>query len=122
MMITSGTSPSAAGARRRGGYTLTLNSRGQNAASITTRKEQPMVLSLARRWWILAIRGAAAVAFGILTFVAPASSIYALVILFGAYAIVDGAFNLGLAFRGIGVGRRWGSLTVSLILQGIASI
>ena len=77
-----------------------------------------MAMSLAHRWWILAIRGAAAVAFGILTFVAPASSIYALVILFGAYAIVDGAFNLSLALRGVGMGRRWGSL----IFQGVVSI
>jgi len=83
-----------------------------------------MVTSLARRWWVLAIRGLAAVAFGVLSFVAPGSSIYALVILFGAYAIVDGAFNLGLAFRGAGAvtvastGRRWGSL----IAQGVASI
>ena len=66
----------------------------------------------------LAIRGAAAVAFGILTFVAPASSIYALVILFGAYAIVDGACNLSLAFRGVATGRRWGSP----IFQGITSM
>jgi uncharacterized membrane protein HdeD (DUF308 family) len=75
-------------------------------------------MMLARRWWILAIRGAAAMLFGLLTFVAPASSLYALIILFGAYAIVDGAFDIGLAFRGQHAGRHWGSL----LFQGAISI
>jgi len=77
-----------------------------------------MAMTLARRWWMLAIRGAAAVAFGLLTFVAPASSLYALVILFGAYAIIDGAFDLGMAFQGRAGGRRWGSL----IFEGMVSV
>jgi len=77
-----------------------------------------MPMMLARRWWILAIRGAAAILFGLLTFVAPASSLYALIILFGAYAIVDGAFDIGLAFRGTHAGKHWGSL----IFQGVISI
>ena len=77
-----------------------------------------MAMTLARRWWILAIRGAAAIAFGLLTFVAPASSLYALIVLFGAYAIINGAFDLSMAFRGAAAGRRWGSL----IFEGLVSV
>lgn len=77
-----------------------------------------MMMSLAQRWWTVAIRGVAGIAFGILTFVAPASSLMALVILFGAYALIDGAVNMGMAIRGAQLGRRWGSL----IFEGVASM
>jgi uncharacterized membrane protein HdeD (DUF308 family) len=76
------------------------------------------MMTLARRWWILAIRGIAAIVFGVLTFIRPGSSLVALVILFGAYALVDGAFNLGFAFRLARGVPRWGSL----IVGGVASI
>jgi uncharacterized membrane protein HdeD (DUF308 family) len=72
----------------------------------------------ARYWWILALRGVAAILFGILTLLWPALSLYALVMLFGAYALVDGAFNLVGALHRAREGRRWGSL----ILEGIVSI
>lgn len=78
----------------------------------------PNISQLADRWWTLLIRGGAAVLFGVLTFVAPGISLYSLVILWGAYAIVDGAFNLMSAYRGARAGRRWGWLT----FEGIVSI
>jgi uncharacterized membrane protein HdeD (DUF308 family) len=66
--------------------------------------------TLAQRWWVLALRGLFAIIFGILTFVMPGSSLIALVILFGAYALVDGAFNLVHAIRGRRTEPRWGWL------------
>jgi len=56
--------------------------------------------ALARNWWALAIRGAAAIVFGLLALVLPGVTLAALILLFGAYAIVDGVFNLIAAFRG----------------------
>src|SRR5216684_817658 len=58
-----------------------------------------MAIVLATRWWTLALRGIAAIVFGILTFISPPSTLLALVILFGAYAIVDGVLSLILAIR-----------------------
>src|SRR5690349_21264192 len=57
---------------------------------------------LAKAGTIWVIRGIASVVFGVLTLLRPGASIAALVLLYGAYALVDGAFLLGFAFRKIG--------------------
>jgi len=77
-----------------------------------------MVNILAARWWSLLLRGIVAILFGILCFVWPGASLYSLVLLFGFYAILDGAFNLALAFRLPREAPRWGML----LLEGILSI
>ena len=58
-----------------------------------------MLDTLARNWWALALRGFAAVLFGLLTFFLPGITIATLVLLFGAYALVDGLFNIVAFFR-----------------------
>src|SRR5271170_7294566 len=54
--------------------------------------------TLARNWWLLVLRGLAAIVFGILTIVWPGASLATLVLLFGVYALVEGATSLRLAF------------------------
>jgi uncharacterized membrane protein HdeD (DUF308 family) len=49
------------------------------------------------RIWI--VRGVASVLFGVLTLLRPGTSLAALVLLYGAYALADGAFLLGFAAR-----------------------
>jgi uncharacterized membrane protein HdeD (DUF308 family) len=73
---------------------------------------------LARNWWALALRGAAAIVFGILAFVWPGLTLMTLILLFGAYAIVDGIFNLIAAFRGGSEESRWWWL----VLEGLVSV
>jgi len=46
--------------------------------------------AVTRNWWLILVRGLAAIAFGILCFVWPAISLLALVLVYGVYAIVDG--------------------------------
>jgi len=58
-----------------------------------------MLHSLARNWWALALRGGVAVLFGLLTFFLPGITLVTLVLLFGAYALVDGIFNVVAFFR-----------------------
>ena len=59
-----------------------------------------MVIVLARNWWALALRGLFAVLFGITAFALPGITLGALVLLYGAYALVDGVFAITAAVVG----------------------
>jgi uncharacterized membrane protein HdeD (DUF308 family) len=74
-----------------------------------------MVELLARRWWALALRGLLAVLFGVLTFIIPGLTLFSLVLLFGAYAILEGAFNVISAMHA--PRQHW-----PLLLEGILGI
>lgn len=52
-----------------------------------------MVETLARNWWAVALRGAAAIIFGILALAWPRETLTVIIYLFGAYALVDGIFS-----------------------------
>jgi len=58
-----------------------------------------MINNLAHNWWVLALRGVAAIIFGVLAFVWPDVTVTVLVLLFGAYAFWDGAFAIVSALR-----------------------
>jgi len=45
---------------------------------------------MSRNWWVLTVRGAAAVLFGVLALFWPGMTAIVLALLFGAYALVDG--------------------------------
>ena len=55
---------------------------------------------LAKNWWALLLRGLASIVFGVLAFAWPGITIVSLVILYGAYALVDGLFALYAAISG----------------------
>jgi len=74
---------------------------------------------LTRNWWALVIRGIVALIFGILAFVYPGPTLGALVLLFGAFAIVDGIFAIISAIDIKGVATKWWALLIEGIL-GIA--
>jgi len=59
-----------------------------------------MLHALAKCWWLVLLRGIAGIVFGILAFVWPGLTLAALVLLYGAYALVDGVFSLIAAFTG----------------------
>ncbi|MFC4051623.1 HdeD family acid-resistance protein [Actinomadura syzygii] len=55
---------------------------------------------MARHWWVLAVRGAFAILFGIVAWVWPGITVVVLVALFGAYALLDGVIAVAQAVRG----------------------
>jgi uncharacterized membrane protein HdeD (DUF308 family) len=74
--------------------------------------------TLARNWWLIALRGLAGILFGIITFVAPGITLAALVLLFGAYAFVDGVLAIVSTVRRRGTSERWGML----LLEGVVGV
>ena len=62
--------------------------------------DQPMLHALADNWWLLLLRGIASIAFGVLAFIWPGLALVTLVLLYGAFALVDGVLALWAAFRG----------------------
>lgn len=73
--------------------------------------------SLSRNWWAVSLRGLAGILFGIITFFAPGISLAALVLLFGAYALMDGVLAIVTAVRRRGADRWW-----LLLLEGLVGI
>jgi uncharacterized membrane protein HdeD (DUF308 family) len=74
--------------------------------------------TLSHNWWLLALRGLAAIIFGILTFIWPGISLFALLVLFGAFALVNGVLSVFLAARAPKGYPRFGSL----LLGGLCGI
>jgi uncharacterized membrane protein HdeD (DUF308 family) len=77
-----------------------------------------MNIALARNWWSLVIRGIAAILLGVVTFAWPGITLAALVLLYGAYALVDGVMAIIGAVRAAQSHERWGAL----LIEGIAGI
>lgn len=72
--------------------------------------------ALARNWWMLLVRGIVALLFGIAVAASPAAGIFAVVIIFGVYAFVFGAFAVGAALF-YAPRRRW-----ELLVEGLVAI
>jgi uncharacterized membrane protein HdeD (DUF308 family) len=51
-------------------------------------------------WWLVLLRGIAAIGFGVLAFIWPGLTLLTLVLFYGAYALVDGVVALIAAFTG----------------------
>src|SRR6516164_11780427 len=74
---------------------------------------------LAENWWLLLLRGVAAIAFGLLAFLWPDLTLLTLIFLWGLYAIADGIIALwaAIASKGGEIAPRWW-----LAVVGIAGI
>lgn len=74
-------------------------------------------------WWMVLLRGIAAILFGILVLVfSPDVTLVALAILFAVYSIVDGVVEIAHAIRIRNRAPRWGWLLLSGILSVAAGV
>lgn len=80
--------------------------------------ERPILSVLAENWWLLLLRGIAAVVFGLLAFIWPGLTLLTLVILFGVYALFDGFVALIAAVKG----RHKSTPMWWLIVAGLVSV
>lgn len=84
-----------------------------------TVRMRPMLDALARNWGLILLRGALAILFGVLAFIWPGITLFTLVIMYGAFAFVDGVLALVAAIRGGTPAPRWWLALVGLF--GIAA-
>jgi uncharacterized membrane protein HdeD (DUF308 family) len=79
---------------------------------------------LVKNWWLVLLRGIASIIFGVLAFAWPGITIISLVLVYGAYALVDGLFSLYAAISGgSNAAPRWWLAVVGVagVLAGIIS-
>ena len=77
-----------------------------------------MLDKITRNWWLYGLRGLAAVIFGVLALIWPEQAKVVLVLLFGAYVLVDGVFA---AIAGVAL-HRYVDLWWAVLLEGAAGI
>ena len=75
-----------------------------------------MSTQLAKTWWVWALRGVAAIIFGLLALFYPGATLTSLVYVFGAYALVDGAIAVYHAVTNRGTNWGWE------LFEGLVSI
>lgn len=92
-----------------------MQSAFQNPVSMNITSRTPLRES---HWWTWAIRGLAAIGFGILAFMWPGTTIESLALVFGVYALVDGVFAIIEAFKRRKTDTRWSAL----LLEGLVSL
>ena len=73
---------------------------------------------LTHNWWLLALRGVAAILFGVIAFVWPGITLIGLTLLFGVYALVNGVlFQLApTSIRNLRVNLSYASLALIILL------
>jgi len=77
-----------------------------------------MISQLFRDWWVFFVRGLAAIIFGALALVWPTQAWLALVLVFGAFAVLDGILTIIAGFDFKPYFDRWWAF----LLQGVAGL
>jgi len=77
-----------------------------------------MLRTLAQNWWAIVLRGLCAVLFGVVAFAWPGITLTVLVLLYGAYALVEGVLAVAWAV----IGRLPGPFPWGVLLAGLAGV
>ena len=77
-----------------------------------------MSADVARNWWVIGLRSAAAILFAIIILSLPTQAVAPLVFLFATYVAADGAFAILVGMRA----PRWGYRWPMLILEGSVNL
>jgi uncharacterized membrane protein HdeD (DUF308 family) len=75
---------------------------------------------LARRWWVVLIRGLAAILLGVLAVLMPAVTLVSVIFVFGAFTVGDGLMALIMGFSTHHNGRVWWEMVLLGVLAIIA--
>ncbi len=89
-----------------------------NLRGVTFPAYELMIAVLARNWWAIGIRGVLAILFGLIALFLPGVTMLSLVLVFAAYAFLDGVLAIVSAVRAAREQERWGYL----VLEGLVDI
>jgi uncharacterized membrane protein HdeD (DUF308 family) len=81
-------------------------------------EDMTMLEKISRNWWMFALRGLAAVIFGALALIWPGQALQSLVLVFGAYALVDGIFAIFAGIASYRYFERWWAV----LLEGVMGV
>jgi len=73
-----------------------------------------MIQAICSKWWLLLIRGVAAIGVAVIAFTQPGSALIELVLVLGGYSFIVGAFAIAAGFTGVAGDRWW-----ALLLEGL---
>ena len=76
-----------------------------------------MISVLAQNWWAIGIRGVLGILFGLIALFLPGATMLSLVIVFAAYAFVDGVFGIVSAIRTARQHERWWLLVLEALIS-----
>lgn len=77
-----------------------------------------MLEKMTRNWWTFALRGLIAIIFGVVALIRPGQALQALVLVFGAFALVDGVLAAAAGISSAAFFDRWWAL----LLEGLTGI
>lgn len=86
-----------------------------NVQNLSPVAAGPMLHALARNWWLILLRGIAAIAFGVLTFIWPGITLLTLALFYGIFALIEGGLALAAAVMGGAPAPRWWLAIVGLL-------
>ena len=86
--------------------------------AISSPVHEAMTAVLAKNWWAIGIRGVAGILFGLIALFLPGATMLSLVLVFAAYALIDGVFGIVSSVRAARAHERWGYL----LLEGLVNI
>jgi uncharacterized membrane protein HdeD (DUF308 family) len=78
---------------------------------------EAMSAALARNWWAMALRGVAAIVFGVIALLLPGTVLLTLAWLFAAYLLVDGVLGIVASVRAAERQQRWRLLLAESVLD-----
>jgi uncharacterized membrane protein HdeD (DUF308 family) len=85
-------------------------------------EENLMLSTIAQLWWVLLLRGICATLFGVFAILWPGVTLWVLIIVFGAYALVDGVAGIALGISGRVNGRTWWEMILLGLLGVLAGV
>lgn len=73
-------------------------------------------------WWLMVLRGTAAIVLGLIAVLAPTDTVLALLLFLGIYLIVDGVFGLVSSVMAARRQERWGLLVAESLLNVLVGV